>query len=425
MLKNSNNEQLVERTLQAIYSCVQVQLKMQLLDHTEAIDVLLKVITVEKYFQITAEILTETVNNSNVGDILSTTPLKEAMSKIPQTTKTSVLKIVEFMAVNSAETSLKQLHNQDSLFCVKITELITAVGAKFNIFILENTDYSKVMLKLLIRCVSHRNRKISHFSFNFWTNFRPVVTANVDDLLKHLDCSFITNAYMDVLNFLLENCKRTALTTIKDASGKEKKLKDIDLDGEVKDGFGKDEEDDVIRMTLRDYRIYADDVFYAVYDVMRRFRGEDGAKEVLTKLALLLTVQNLPQRGTPEFVNYATNCEVAIIAINAMLDLMDIQEKMNPYICELIKILLKLPEEEIIISATLQFLYEVNSQLPFAGSETTLEAFRYILHNVLKPGMSYLAAQVNYIKQTQLITRFEDIPLHRRVLEKVVRYRIA
>ena len=356
---------------------------------------MLKIITVEKYFQIAADILTEALNNSDVGDILCNNSLAGAITLIPQNTKESVIKIIKFAAVNSSETYLKQINNQDSIFCLKITELIAAVGVKFNVFILENSEYSSVILKLLIMCVSHHNRKISYFAFAFWTAFRTVISQVYQDLLKHMDCSFIAEAYMHVLNCLLQNCKRTVITSIKDTTGKGKKIKVIDLDGEDEDdgGFGKEEEDDVTRMTLRDYRTHADDVFYSVYDVLNKLRGETGVKEVFTKLAVLLEQQNVAQKDTPEYTNYITNCEVAIVAINAMIDCMDVQIK-NPYICELMKALIRLPDEEIIIAVTLQFLYECDAQLPFIGSEAATQVFQYLLNNVLKPSVSYLASQV-------------------------------
>ena len=304
-------------------------------------------LTIEKYFKITTDIFVEAITYSRVGDVLAEHSLSEGMALIPQATKTSVLKIIEFTAIHSADTYLKQINNQDSVFCLKITQLICIIGVKFNIFILENNDYSKVILKLLIMCISHQNRKISWFAFDFWTNFRAVIGNNYQNLVAHLDCSFITDSYMEILKLLLNSCRRVSLTPIKDTTGKGKKIKVLDLDDE--DG-GTEEEDDVTRMSLRDYRANAEDMFYAVYDVMMKLRGEEGAKEVLTKIAVLLN-QPVPQKETNEYIIYATNCEVAIIAITGMVDLMDLQTQKNPYVCELLKAVMLLPEEEIITSA--------------------------------------------------------------------------
>ena len=393
ILKNSNNELFVEQTLFAIRSCVQREMRIQLLEHLEVIDVLLNAITVEKYFQIIMELLINAVINSQAANALNDCSLEEALEEMPQTTRTSIHKIIEFIAANLAETHLNQSTSQYSLYSAKITELINVIAINFSIFILENNDYSKVIIKLLLMCASHRNRKISYLTFDFWVRFRGIIDEHASDLLTNFDCSFITNAYMDILTIVMENCKRTSLPP---ASGKINGLKNTEFDelNQTKDENCKMEEEDETQLTFQDYRSEADHVFFSVYQVMQKLRGEEGVKEVLTKLTILLTQQLTTQIDTPEYVSYVTTCEAAIQAIIQMLNTIDLISKMNPCICTLIKIVVKLPEEEILTKAALQFLIECHSQvIHFVENETKFEVICYILSSVLKPEVFFLASK--------------------------------
>lgn len=391
---NVAQEQLIERTLKALHSFT--RLKLQLLDQTEIVDFLLKSLNNEKYYGLIIEILIDALNNSQVADILSTSGLSNALSLIPDSTKASVKKLIEFTAVNSSQSFLENINSHDSTFCRGIIELVTAIGIKFNIFILENNEHSHALLKLLLMCASHGNLRYSYFCFDFWTNFRTIISQIADSIVKHINSSYITEAYMEVFKILVTKCQHSKLTTKPKGSKVKGKIINVETNQEeddegIDDGFD-NLDDDSNQMKLNEYRTHAADVFFAVHSVHKMLKGPAGIKEVYLQIFAILTQPSVTQKETQEYVNYITQCESAISAANEMVD--GDTEDRDDYICEMIPIIITLPWEELLVNTVCQLLCQANVQLKYCTPATIVNVFKYILKNLMNPACSYIAAQV-------------------------------
>mmetsp|Transcript_31622 Transcript_31622/g.28764 ORF Transcript_31622/g.28764 Transcript_31622/m.28764 type:complete len:216 (-) Transcript_31622:135-782(-) len=194
--------------------------------------------------------------------------------------KNSIRKIIEFIGTKLYEYFLELKNQSDSSLCQSMAELATNLAMNFNIFILEGSDHAKVLIKFLNECTSHKSKKVSYITFDFWSPFETqLLDQDILGKMQQAENDFIVNGYIELFKIVHEKIKLKSLklTNSKDSN----QFKVVNFDAEDDENF--EEDDDVIdpnrqEMTLREYRKASEDIFVSCVKVIKGLKGEDALR---------------------------------------------------------------------------------------------------------------------------------------------------
>lgn len=95
--------------------------------------------------------------------------IETQIKNIPQIEILNLKLIIEVMSQNLDKFKQNQKNFEYSRW---YTEVICTLANKFQILILEKTDYSFAMLKMILFCSQHSNKRISFATFQFWISYK-------------------------------------------------------------------------------------------------------------------------------------------------------------------------------------------------------------------------------------------------------------
>jgi len=343
-------------------------------------------------FEPTIEALCEGIKNSKYADILNSSKFEPAMKEIKEGVKESVKKIIEFLVQDVYPKYVNLKDNLDSLYCMGTTQLATFIGVYFNIFILENSDHSKALVKFLLVCSSHRNKKISAKTFDFWTAWRQnIVSEDVIDYVKNGDFNYIVESYLDLYKIVIEKCKLNSLKIVSIQEARKTKIYNVDTDQEE----DYDEDYTIIDLkkqnfSIREYRHTAEDVLYDCLITLSTLQGQEGTAALFSLILPILapeypTNNNINLSDPNARADYLLNCEVVIFSVKFMLDNCNDNEP-HPFILEMIKNMILLPREDILTRGILNFLAEASGQVKFIP-EYSDKLFEFCLKDIMNPNL--------------------------------------
>jgi len=174
ILQNIDDPKILVKTLESACSLIEMG-GFELLNYPDLVQVLMKAMPNDKLFKMVIEVLCEGLRCSEYSDAILKVGFEAAFASIKEEIKISVKKIIEFLATEVYGQYVQMKSSDKTLFCEGTTQLAAYVGVYFNIFIFENTDHSKVLLKFLLICTSHHDRMISHMTFEFWEIFCQLI----------------------------------------------------------------------------------------------------------------------------------------------------------------------------------------------------------------------------------------------------------
>ena len=93
--------------------------------------------------------LNEALENSNSVNILESVNIDIAYSKVPQEIRNNIFKLIKYL-VDTHETFIKQIHQEQSPFCRYYTELCNQIGVYYSVFILDVKHLYYIGIKLFL-----------------------------------------------------------------------------------------------------------------------------------------------------------------------------------------------------------------------------------------------------------------------------------
>lgn len=254
-------------------------------------------------------------------------------------------------------------------------------------------------MRFLTLCTSHKNRKISHLTFDAWSEIRQTVLnrqSNSEILKGGYD--FLLESYLELYKIVLGKCKLNSLTLVSASEARMVKIHNVET-GEDEDFDEDDTQIDLKKQnfSIREYRTLAEDVFYDCYQMMSQLRGDEGIKVLFSLVAPILSPDfivnnNINLNAADQRADYVLNCEAVIFSVKFMLDNLD-EDFPNPYILEMMRNMINLPREDILSRGILNFFAEGSPQLKNIP-EVTANLFDFCLQSLLNPVLVGSAAKV-------------------------------
>lgn len=396
----------LEKTLHTLKSWTSI--KLQIFQYSEKITELLLGFFetgIENRMELISEIICEALKGSIHADILESTNFVNAEKLITQNERVNINKIVEFLGVRHLERFMQSLKSAQSIIARPYAEILTVLAEKFIIFILENTEFSHAIIKLLIMTTSHSSLSISHLTFEFWVSFYQIAHKNLPNI-KSSNCDYLIVPFVDLFKIVLEKCKlRSFKLKSKELmsyhSPKKQKAYQMNENQEEPDTVAleeDEEENEGNKITLASYRRYSEDIFYNIYRILSEFREEQGTqlffalvRERLGKEFYLTTYAGLNEAEIS--MEYVLTIEATLFAVKSMLDNI-IFTNSNPYIHEILKcVITQLPYEGIVVKTALQLIYDASEQLKFS-LEILEDVYKYVLQFIVDQRLGKLASQV-------------------------------
>lgn len=404
LLQQSPDQRCLEKTLQAIKTWCGI--KLQILQYSQKIIELLLGIfekANEEQMILITDIIVESLKGSLHADILDSSNLLNAEKLISANERLNIQKIIEFLGVRHLEKFMQHLTNQQSIFSRCYTEILSIAAEKFPIFILENTEFSHAMIKLLLMTTSHASLSISHLTFEFWISFYQIIKKNVPNI-KEPSWDYLIVPFVDLFKIVLDKCKLRSFKlkvkglSIYNSPRKQKNLPSKEgLEDEIMTGDD-EEENSGNRVSLNSYRGYSEDIFYNVYRVLSEFREEQGIQLFFSliseRLGREFYLNKYPGLKQDELmIEYILTIEATLFAAKSMLDNI-IFVSSNSYIHELLKIVItNIPYEGVIIKTALQLIYDASEQLKFS-QDIVEDVYKFVLQFILDEKLGKLASQV-------------------------------
>lgn len=406
LLSSNPNKSLQEKTLQTLKSWVGIKLQVLTLTN-KLIDELLRVFDENcqesEKLEIITEIIVDSLKNCNHAEILESSSLLNAEKLITENERKNIQKIIEYLGVKKASHFLQNSNNEKSFFCRCYTEIISVLAEKFTIFILENTEFSHAILKLLLMVSAHRNLSISHLTFDFWVSFYQTLNKHVPNI-KQSENDFLIAPFVDLFKIIFEKCKmRSFKLKSKDlkAYSSPRKQKNVIHISESDDVLiEEDEENEGNKVTISSYRAYSEDIFYNVYRVLFEFRGQQGVnlffsliRERMSKEFIVSQYGSVANNEHELLAEYIISTEAALFATKSMLDNLIFIES-NPFIHDILRLIISdLPYEGIVVKTALQFIYDASEQLKF--SDDIIEnVYKFVLQFIVDQRLGKLSSQV-------------------------------
>ena len=401
LLTNPADPPLLDKTLNTLRAWT--TLKLQILQYSEKItETLLKLF--DERMEIVTEILCDAFKASLRADLLESTNLMNAEKLIPVVERTNINRVVEFLGVTSLEKFMQSLKGEPSVFTRCYAEILTVLAEKFVIFILENTEFSHAIIKLLIMATSHSSLSISHMTFEFWVGMYQIVHKNMPNI-RDAAYDYLIVPFVDLFKIVLEKCKLRSFKLkprelMRYNSPKKQKTAQMEMSNEPDVVILEEEEDENEgnKITLSSYRRYSEDIFYNVFRVLSEFRGEQGTqlffslvRERLGKEYYLTTYAGLSEIDMSN--EYVLTIEATLYAIKSMMDNLIFTES-NQYIHEILKcVISQLPYEGIVIKTALQLIYDASEQLKFS-QDIVEDVYKFVLQFIVDQRLGKLSSQV-------------------------------
>jgi len=407
---------ITNKALECVSSWAQIR-AFEILQYPGLIESMLKKIDSEQTVSWAIEALSDGLKNSVHSDILSTTRMGYASNVLPAEVRESLRKIIKYLY----DIHLAQKDLNTSPFCWFLCELAVNIGQYFNIIILENSEHSKALLQFLLMCTSHVNKKTSSNTFEFWGTFAKDITRK--DMLaytKDPKYDFVVEAYIELFKSIIEKCRLKSLKVISFQEAL-KLSKIFNIDTEHDEDFDEDDfslETNKKDISVREYRISAQEAFESFYTILSRLKDEEGIKAVFA-----LVVENLTKdEGFKEAANsgnlnlkmeYILTCEALMFAVRSMLEIIE-DSNPNYYVMEMLKNVINLPKEDVLVRQILNFISESTSQLRNIP-EAADELFSYCIEGIANP---YLTASAANCFETLSETLGDKISL--QTLERII-----
>jgi len=253
------------KAIEAIGSFCRLKV-FEVLAFPDTVDALISCICNEDLLHKSVDALCEGIKCSLFSDILKSSKIEYAIKFMDDNVKNSIRKIIEFIGTKLYEYFLELKNQSDSSLCQSMAELATNLAMNFNIFILEGSDHAKVLIKFLNECTSHKSKKVSYITFDFWSPFETqLLDQDILGKMQQAENDFIVNGYIELFKIVHEKIK----------------LKSLKLTNSKDSNF--EEDDDVIdpnrqEMTLREYRKASEDIFVSCVKVIKGLKGEDALR---------------------------------------------------------------------------------------------------------------------------------------------------
>ena len=76
-------------------------------------------------------------------------------------------------------------------------------------------EYCNALFEFLLICASHKNKKISSNTFEFWNFFRrELLIENVLQHIRNNNYSFVAEAYLALFKVITEKCKARSVKVV-------------------------------------------------------------------------------------------------------------------------------------------------------------------------------------------------------------------
>lgn len=354
------------------------------------------------------EIVTDALKNSRHAEILDSTQLASAVKLLSPAERGNLQRIIEFLGVKNLQAFTQSLSSAPaSTFSRCFAEILTVLAEKFVVVVLENTEFSHAVIKLLLMVTSHADLAVSHFTFDFWVSFYHILLKHVPDA-KLPSQDYLIAPFVDVFKIVFEKCKlRSLKLKEKAAYSSSKKSKNSAVLAENSLEVEEAEENAGNRVTLQAYRSYSEDIFYNVYRVLSEFRGNAGIQLFFAMISERLQRSFYSQQFSgckeQEIVNeYLVGCEAALFAAKSMLDNIIFFES-NPWVHGILSVVIGgLPYEAVVVKTALQFVYDASEQLKFSG-DIIENVYKYVLQFIVDENMGKLASQVQFSSKKKLL----------------------
>jgi len=216
---------------------------------------------------------------------------------------------------------------------------------------------------------------------------------------------FIVEAYLELFKAIIEKCKLKSLKVISYQEAL-KLSKIFNIDTEHDEDFDEDDfslETNKKDISVREYRISAQEAFESFYIILSRLKDEEGVKAVFA-----LVVENLTKDDSnkePELrLDYILTCEALMFAVRSMMEIIE-DSNPNYYIMEMLKNVINLPKEDVLVRQILNFINESATQLRNVP-EAADELFSYSIEAIANPYLTSAAVDVKSPLYSEFIDTF-------------------
>lgn len=405
------DEDILVRCLSCMCSWVSSHIKLQLLRGEKSIPYLLQLMQYEKLFPHVCQILTESCLNSLSSDVLNMNNIETQIKNIPQIEIHNLKLIVEILSQNL---ELFKQNAKNFEYCKAYTETICTLANKFQILILEKSEYSFAILKILLFCSQHHNKRISYATFQFWKDYKQTIKRFVPNI-RHPDNDCLIQPFTDLLAVLIQKCrfkqiKQELLAKLHKKLEKKQtainrsinEISELDDDDDEDDEDAEDAssplQDEMFgqlpamsttpankKMGMISYRSEAEDVFVAILQALLEFREDKGQQYFFSIIYHLLDKECVvsepppsheqqqqpplqqPAKQPKEEMEHILDVEVAFYIIHATIEVF-IFTKSNPYINQIFQYIItwNLPQHNLIILSAMQFMNDGALELKYS-----------------------------------------------------------